>query len=128
MMTEGSQNKQKNNVKEKLDISSLYTPLSEAKEEVWRRWNDKALRRKYEDAPNEQYIAKKQKVGRKKLLTFFVESHTPRSVFLSHDIQRICQSIGSRSMEDVYQKRGCTAHTLFPILERQECLRRQDDA
>ncbi len=29
--------------------SSIYTPLSVAKEEIWRRWNDKELRKKVED-------------------------------------------------------------------------------
>lgn len=31
------------------DVSDMYTPLSVAKEEIWRRWNDKALRKKVED-------------------------------------------------------------------------------
>jgi hypothetical protein len=31
------------------DIDTIYTPLEEAKEEVWRRWNDKALRAKVEE-------------------------------------------------------------------------------
>lgn len=30
-------------------VLELYTPLSVAKEEVWRRWNDKKLRKKVED-------------------------------------------------------------------------------
>lgn len=29
-------------------LNDMYTPLSEAKEEIWRRWNDKALREKVE--------------------------------------------------------------------------------
>lgn len=30
-------------------IEDIYTPLSVAKEEIWRRWNDKELRKKVED-------------------------------------------------------------------------------
>lgn len=32
----------------RFDVNRLYMPLSEAREEVWRRWNDKALRKKVE--------------------------------------------------------------------------------
>ncbi len=35
--------------KEKFDIKEIYTPLSVAKKEIWRRWNDKELRKKVED-------------------------------------------------------------------------------
>lgn len=35
--------------KAELDVSRLYTPLSVAKEEIRRRWNDKALRKKVEE-------------------------------------------------------------------------------
>jgi len=31
-----------------VDINHIYTPLEEAREEIWRRWNDKALRKKVE--------------------------------------------------------------------------------
>lgn len=31
------------------EVEKIYTPLSVAKEEIWRRWNDKALRKKVED-------------------------------------------------------------------------------
>jgi hypothetical protein len=33
----------------KLRLENFYTPLSEAKKEIWRRWNDKALRKKVEE-------------------------------------------------------------------------------
>ena len=33
----------------KFDIKEIYTPLSVAKEEIWRRWNDPVLRKKVED-------------------------------------------------------------------------------
>lgn len=33
---------------EEIDVSYMYTTLSEAKEEIWRRWNDKELRKKVE--------------------------------------------------------------------------------
>lgn len=33
----------------KFDIKEIYTPLSVAKKEIWRRWNDKELRKKVED-------------------------------------------------------------------------------
>lgn len=33
----------------KSEVDDIYTPLEEAKEEIWRRWNDKALRKKVED-------------------------------------------------------------------------------
>ena len=38
-------------IKEKkvLSVEDIYTPLSVAKEEIWRRWNDKELRKKVED-------------------------------------------------------------------------------
>src|SRR6266702_2611049 len=32
-----------------LSVEDIYTPLSVAKEEIWRRWNDKELRKKVED-------------------------------------------------------------------------------
>ena len=32
-----------------IDIKDIYTPLSVAKKEIWKRWNDKALRKKVED-------------------------------------------------------------------------------
>lgn len=32
-----------------LKLENFYTPLEEAKEEIWQRWNDKELRRKVED-------------------------------------------------------------------------------
>lgn len=32
-----------------MNVNDVYTPLSEAKEEIWRRWNDKELRKKVED-------------------------------------------------------------------------------
>lgn len=35
-----------------LDIKKLYTPLSVAKEEIWRRWNDKKLKNKVEEFLN----------------------------------------------------------------------------
>lgn len=35
--------------KEKFDIKEIYTPLSVAKKEIWRRWNDPVLRKKVED-------------------------------------------------------------------------------
>lgn len=31
------------------ELDGIYTPLSVAKEEIWRRWNDKELRKKVED-------------------------------------------------------------------------------
>jgi len=31
------------------EIDNIYTPLSVAKEEIWRRWNDESLRKKVED-------------------------------------------------------------------------------
>ncbi len=31
------------------ELAKIYTPLSIAKEEIWRRWNDKELRKKVED-------------------------------------------------------------------------------
>lgn len=34
---------------EEFDIKEIYTPLSVAKKEIWRRWNDKELRKKVED-------------------------------------------------------------------------------
>ncbi|HCP09050.1 MAG TPA: hypothetical protein DIT25_04625 [Candidatus Moranbacteria bacterium] len=34
---------------EEFDIKDIYTPLSVAKKEIWRRWNDKVLRKKVED-------------------------------------------------------------------------------
>ena len=34
---------------EEFDIKDIYTPLSVAKKEIWRRWNDKELRKKVED-------------------------------------------------------------------------------
>jgi hypothetical protein len=30
----------------KLQLENFYTPLSEAKKEIWRRWNDKAAKMK----------------------------------------------------------------------------------
>ncbi|MDR3559494.1 MAG: hypothetical protein P4L58_03780 [Candidatus Pacebacteria bacterium] len=30
------------------ELLEIYTPLSVAKEEIWRRWNDKELRKKVE--------------------------------------------------------------------------------
>lgn len=33
----------------KLRLENFYTPLEEAKKEIWRRWNDKELRKKVED-------------------------------------------------------------------------------
>ena len=35
-----------------INIKHIYTPLSVAKEEVWRRWNDKDLRQKVEEFLN----------------------------------------------------------------------------
>jgi hypothetical protein len=35
--------------KEKFDIKEIYTPLSVAKKEIWKRWNDPVLRKKVED-------------------------------------------------------------------------------
>jgi hypothetical protein len=34
---------------ENFQVESMYTTLSEAKEEIWRRWNDKELRKKVEE-------------------------------------------------------------------------------
>ena len=34
---------------EEFDIEDIYTPLSVAKKEIWRRWNDPVLRKKVED-------------------------------------------------------------------------------
>ena len=34
---------------EEFDIKDIYTPLSVAKKEIWRRWNDKELRKKVEN-------------------------------------------------------------------------------
>jgi len=39
---------EKNN-DEVFSVEDIYTPLSVAKEEIWRRWNDKELRKKVED-------------------------------------------------------------------------------
>lgn len=38
--------------KNKFSIEDIYTPLSVAKEEVWKRWNDKELRKKVDDFLN----------------------------------------------------------------------------
>jgi hypothetical protein len=35
--------------KEEFDIKEIYTPLSVVKKEIWKRWNDKELRKKVED-------------------------------------------------------------------------------
>ncbi len=35
-------------IEEEFDIKDIYTPLSVAKKEIWRRWNDKELRKKVE--------------------------------------------------------------------------------
>lgn len=34
---------------EEIDVNEIYTPLSVAKEEIWRRWNDVDLRKKVEE-------------------------------------------------------------------------------
>src|SRR4030042_2175704 len=34
---------------EQFDIKEIYTPLSVAKKEIWKRWNDKELKKKVED-------------------------------------------------------------------------------
>ena len=34
---------------EEFDIKDIYTPLSVAKKEIWRRWNDPVLRKKVEE-------------------------------------------------------------------------------
>lgn len=47
-MAEKKESKGKNK-NEKFDIKEIYTPLSVAKKEIWRRWNDKELRKKVED-------------------------------------------------------------------------------
>jgi hypothetical protein len=46
-----NESKQKTEAKteKEFDIKEIYTPLSVAKKEIWRRWNDKALRKKVED-------------------------------------------------------------------------------
>lgn len=41
--------KMKTSRKTDFDIREIYTPLSVAKKEIWRRWNDKKLRKKVED-------------------------------------------------------------------------------
>ena len=41
--------KMKKEKEEKFDIKELYTPLSVAKKEIWRRWNDKELKKKVKD-------------------------------------------------------------------------------
>jgi len=46
METENAENI-KNDLRK--EISEIYTPLSVAKEEIWRRWNDKELKKKVED-------------------------------------------------------------------------------
>ena len=38
-----------NKTEKEFDIKDIYTPLSVAKKEIWRRWNDKELRKKAED-------------------------------------------------------------------------------
>ena len=45
-MTEKAEN---NKTEKEFDIKDIYTPLSVAKKEIWRRWNDKELRKKVED-------------------------------------------------------------------------------
>ena len=35
--------------KEEFDIENIYTSLEDAKEEIWKRWNDKELRKKVEE-------------------------------------------------------------------------------
>lgn len=37
------------NKEDDFSVEDIYTPLSVAKEEIWRRWNDKELRKKVED-------------------------------------------------------------------------------
>lgn len=44
----------KQNKQEIIDVNDIYTPLSEAKEEIWRRWNDKELRRRVEEYLKEE--------------------------------------------------------------------------
>ena len=39
-------------------LIDIYTPLSEAKEEIWRRWNDKELRKKVEEFLNHGILKK----------------------------------------------------------------------
>lgn len=40
---------EKNKTEDEFDIREIYTPLSVAKKEIWRRWNDPVLRKKVED-------------------------------------------------------------------------------
>ncbi len=48
-MTEKKAKDQKQTKEEDFDIKEIYTPLSVAKKEIWRRWNDKELKKKVED-------------------------------------------------------------------------------
>jgi len=48
-MAESKKTEIKTKKEEEFDIKEIYTPLSVAKKEIWRRWNDKALRKKVED-------------------------------------------------------------------------------
>jgi hypothetical protein len=41
--------KEKENKEKKFDINEIYTPLSAAKEEIWKRWNNKELRKKVDN-------------------------------------------------------------------------------
>jgi len=49
---------EKENIENKiLSVEDIYTPLSVAKEEIWRRWNDKELRKKVEDFLGGEVVA-----------------------------------------------------------------------
>ena len=50
------------------ELMSIYTPLEEAKKEIWRRWNDKELRKKIDDfskndIPDINYTSKERQLN-----------------------------------------------------------------
>lgn len=47
VFSKGNEKQEDVNIKS-TEIDFIYTPLEEAKEEIWRRWNDKALKKKVE--------------------------------------------------------------------------------
>jgi hypothetical protein len=83
MMKKGSQ-KERDLEKQ---VSEMYTPLSVAKKEIWRRWNDKELRKKVED-----FLGKDlpEVYKRKPKCSFFRFITTPNLEFqLAYDMAKL---------------------------------------
>lgn len=98
-----------------IDITSIYTPLSVAKEEIWRRWNDKELKKKVDDFLNGNIPAPFENKPRAVLARHVATPNIEHVAFLRKTSMLDCAPLLLEYLDDTYSPDNSSKYYLGKI-------------